>query len=420
MRLIIKSACQHTQNIFFGFIKKLVFNFATLTVKNHQGISVVGFVIILMFILQIVSGICLALSLVPEVMLIPSSRDEEDADALFTDDFFWIHERGVDIIFIFSYVHLARKLYLLNNYLAQEFAWKSGAFALMIIQVVTFLGLVLCSTHLSDITLKIASNTMHQIFNLKTKVYWWLFTDKNLNTDTIIRLAYAHYIAAFILFGLVIMHAVDMHYDWKTDYSADGLKNELQWWNEVVINEIATFIYFMLLVLIVSLILYSEPEAVSYELFMWGDIGFITDPNFNQVAPHWYFRPLMAFLLVIPHALIGVFGLALFFILIYYQISLHNTGELRAYKSGLYKGLTNTNFFKNYTTDTFHVDFSFTYQLRFFLFFFACLYTTTFLPNGKYYLAVGGNDALLASYMFIFIHLTFPSRVSMTTKKTII
>jgi hypothetical protein len=41
-----------------------------------------------MFILQIVSGIALALSLVPEVMLIPSSRDEEDADAIFTDDFF--------------------------------------------------------------------------------------------------------------------------------------------------------------------------------------------------------------------------------------------------------------------------------------------------------------------------------------------
>lgn len=122
MRLVIKSACQHIQNAFFGLIKRLVFNFATLTVKNHQGISVVGFVIVLMFILQIVSGISLALSLVPEVMLVPSSRDEEDADAIFTDDFYWLHERGVDVIFIFSYVHLARKLYLLNNYLAQEFA----------------------------------------------------------------------------------------------------------------------------------------------------------------------------------------------------------------------------------------------------------------------------------------------------------
>lgn len=192
----------------------------------------------------------------------------------------------------------------------------------------------------------------------------------------------------------------------------------MQWWNEVVINEIMTFIYLMLLVLIVSLVLYSEPEAVSYELFMWGDVGFITDPNFNQVAPHWYFRPLMAFLLVIPHALIGVFGLALFFILIYYQISLHNAGELRTYKSGLFKGLINTGFFKNYSTEAFHVDFSFVYQLRFFVFMMACLYTTTFLPNGKYYLAVGGNDALLISYIVIFLHLTFPSKSTITTKKS--
>jgi len=158
----------------------------------------------------------------------------------------------------------------------------------------------------------------------------------------------------------------------------------------------------MLLVLVVSLILYSEPEAISYELFMWGDIGFITDPNFNQVAPHWYFRPLMAFLLVVPHALIGVFGLALFFILIYYQISLHNAGELRSYRAKLFKGIVNTGFFKNYNVSTFHIDFNFIYQLRFFIFFMACLYTTTFLPNGKYYLAVGGNDALLASYIYIF------------------
>ena len=125
----------------------------------------------------------------------------------------------------------------------------------------------------------------------------------------------------------------------------------------------------------------------------------------------------MAFLLVIPHALIGVFGLALFFILIYYQISLHNAGELRSYKSGLFKGLVNTNFFKNYSIRSFHVDFSFVYQLRFFVFMLACLYTTTFLPNGKYYLAVGGNDALLASYIIIFLHLTFPAKSNITSKK---
>lgn len=415
-----KSFCQHTQNAFFGLLKRLVLNFATLTVKNHYGISIVGFVILFVFILQLISGISLALSVIPDVMLVPSSRDEEDADALFVDDFFWMHERGVDAAFIFSYMHLARKLYLLNSYMAQEWAWKSGAFLLMLLQIVTFLGLVLCCTHLSDITLKIAGNTLHQLFNLKTKIYWWLFTDKNLNTDTFIRLAYAHYISAFILFALVVVHAVDMHYDWKPEYSLDGIRAELQWWNEVVLNEIITFLYFALAVFIVSLILYSEPEAISYELFMWGDVGLITDPNFNQVAPHWYFRPLMAFLLVIPHALIGVFGLALFFILIYYQISLYGIAENRASSITLYRLPTNTRLFKTYKVASTHVDFDFFYQLRFFIFFMACLYTTTFLPNGKYYLAVGGNDSLLISYTIILLHLSFPSVRYYTTLRPII
>jgi hypothetical protein len=65
-----------------------MFNFFTLTVKNHYGLSIVGFVIIFVFVLQLISGVSLALSLIPDVMLVPSARDEEDADALFTDDFF--------------------------------------------------------------------------------------------------------------------------------------------------------------------------------------------------------------------------------------------------------------------------------------------------------------------------------------------
>ena len=73
---------------------------------------------------------------------------------------------------------------------------------------------------------------------------------------------------------------------------------------------------------LICLCLYHEPEALSYEIFMWGDVGAITDPKFNQVAPHWYFRPLMSFLLVVPHAILGVLGLALFFFLLYHQITL--------------------------------------------------------------------------------------------------
>jgi len=54
---------------------------------------------------------------------------------------------------------------------------------------------------------------MHTFFLFKGKVYWWIFTDKTLNSDTLIRLAYAHYLSAFYMFYLAILHGLDLHYD---------------------------------------------------------------------------------------------------------------------------------------------------------------------------------------------------------------
>jgi len=53
----------------------------------------------------------------------------------------------------------------------------------LIFQGVTFFGLLLCCTHLSEITLTIAANILHTFFAFKGKFYWWVFTDKQLNTD---------------------------------------------------------------------------------------------------------------------------------------------------------------------------------------------------------------------------------------------
>ena len=322
------------------------------------------------------------------------------------------------MIFIFSYTHLFRKLFLINFYLEQEFAWKSGTVTLMLIQVVTFFGLVLCCTHLSDITLKIAANTMHTFFMLKTKVYWWAFTDKNLNTDTLVRLAYGHYVLAFVLFFVAFLHAVDMHYDWKNDFNYDSLENEMQWWNEAVLNEILSFFDMCAILFFVSLYLFSEPESLSYEIFMWGDVGAINEPKFNQVAPHWYFRPLMSFLLVVPHAIMGVLGLVLFFFLIYFQVTINQTYDLGLYKHKLNNfGLFN-NFLLNYKTYKIHADTNFVYQMTFYFFVVACLYTTTFLPNGKYYQLLGGNTGMLFAYFYILTYLTFPNFKTLTFSTT--
>lgn len=382
-------------------------NFKTLAVKFHFTSGIFGFFILLTMASQLLSGIMLAFSLIPEPMLIPIVRDEEDLEDLYTDDFFWLHERGVDLIFIFSYFHLFRKFYLNLFYIEQEFAWKSGVFTFMIFQVVTFLGLVLCCTHLSEITLNIACNIMYTFFAFTGKPYWWIFTNNTLNSDTVVRLAYAHYLSAFYLFFLGFLHALDMHYDWKTDYNFEGLEGELLWFDEALVNELYSYLKLLLLIFITGLYLYHEPEALSYEIFMWGDVGAITDIRFYGVAPHWYFRPFMAWLTVCPFHLTGIGGLLLFFFLLYFQPVIMNVSEFGNLKAKFSIFGVRKVFQKTYSTIPVNNEFFLSNQIMFYTFVWAMLYTTTFLPAGRYYQRVFGNEGMLLSYLYIFCYLTF-------------
>jgi hypothetical protein len=137
-----------------------------------------------------------------------------------------------------------------------------------VFQVVVFCGLVLCCTHLSEITLTIAANILHTFFFFYGKFYWWVFTDKTLNSDTVVRLAYAHYLSAFYLFYIALLHGIDIHYDWKNETSYDGLEAEMIWFDEALSNELANTIDILVIVAIACWFLYAEPEALTYEIFM--------------------------------------------------------------------------------------------------------------------------------------------------------
>lgn len=62
--------------------------FKTLRVSMHEIFSLFGFFTFLTIAVQLLSGTMLSFSLVPEPMLIPLVRDEEDLEDLYTDDFF--------------------------------------------------------------------------------------------------------------------------------------------------------------------------------------------------------------------------------------------------------------------------------------------------------------------------------------------
>lgn len=395
---------------YYSFAIKSIFQyFAILSVSFHDIHSLFGFFTFLVVASQLVSGTMLAFSLVPEPMIVPIVREEEDTEDLYIDDFFWLHERGVDLVFTFSYLHLFRKLYLNVFEYENESAWKSGVFTFLIFQVVVFAGLVLCCTHLSEITLTIAANILHTFFMFKGKFYWWIFTDKQLNTDTMIRLAYLHYLSAFYMAYLGLVHGVDMHYDWKNETSFDGLDTEMIWWDEALSNELSHVLDAFIILTVVWWFMFTEPEALTYEIFMWGDIGIVTDVRFYGVAPHWYFRPYMAWLIACPHHKTGIFGLLFYFFILFYQPVLHGTSEFNNYNKRtllfVKRKFNRNNFF---AASYINLEMNLYHQITYGLFIGCCMYCTSFLPYGRFYNRLGGNVGMLAAYMYVFFYLGFP------------
>ena len=88
--------------------------------KPHSRISLVGICILFTFVIQIISGVMIAFSFNCDPMNIPMSRNEEDMEDLYTDDFFWLHERGVDYSYILIYAHMFRKLQIASFTKKQE------------------------------------------------------------------------------------------------------------------------------------------------------------------------------------------------------------------------------------------------------------------------------------------------------------
>lgn len=174
----------------------------------------------------------------------------------------------MDIIFMLVVLHFLRKMFLMSFSERQENAWKSGAFLFLIIHGVIFFGLVLCCTHLSDITLTIAANIMNTLTFKYGKTYWFLFTDQTLNSDTIIRAMYIHYILGLLTVLLGVMHALIMHYDYKDSTVFDGSENENEWFDLVFKKEIFMFASFIVILVLYGKFFYKLVEPLNFEIFM--------------------------------------------------------------------------------------------------------------------------------------------------------
>jgi ubiquinol-cytochrome c reductase cytochrome b subunit len=295
------------------FVNRLLLPFSSVT-------SIIGFMLLITILMQILSGFFLAWYYIPEPGLVIELREEMFNDTRFGVEVFYTHIRGVDTIFVLSYIHILKKIYIKNYVNTEADGWLIGGYAFFWFHIIVFFGISLSATHLSDLTLTIGANIFWSLFNFTYKTYYIIFTNKHLNIDQLTRLMVIHYFTPWYYLYLVKLHILFCHESWDTDSGENVYEDKsgtyISWFYDAMLKEFQDAWYWTMFVFMYFIEHHFNPSTVNYYFFERWNISELEEIRFYGVAPHWYFRPLMGLLVVSPSHYEGLMWLALWFILL--------------------------------------------------------------------------------------------------------
>ena len=371
------------------YVNRLVLPFSSTT-------SIFGFCLLVTILMQLLSGFFLGWYYIPEPGLVVEMREEMFEETRFGAEVFYMHVRGVDVIFVLTYLHILKKIYLKNYVTADGDGWILGGYAFFWFHYVVGLGICLSATHLSDLTLTIAANVYWSLVNNIHKSYYFIFTNKHLNTDEMVRLMLLHYITPWYYLYLVKLHIMFCHEGWDSD-SEQGIYEDksntwITWFYDAFWKELQDSWHIIVWTYSYFFFHHFDINSVAYFFFERWNISELDEIRFYGVAPHWYFRPLMGLLTIAPTHFEGLMWLVLFFLLITFTPVLYN------FYNQSHKNVNVIPMKDSYLQ---------TYLFAFFMF--ALFTTASILPCGRYYYdpegGYVGNTWIKWSYQYIYWYL---------------
>lgn len=350
---------------------------------------------------QLYSGVLLALYYIPDPTTVMTLREEYMNEIWWFVYVYKLHLVGVDSIFILSYLHIGKKIYI-KNFLGGDLdGWVTGTYAFLFYHVVVFLGITLSDNHLGDLTLTIGANIFWSIFGFKHKAYSLIFTNKHLNSDQLTRFMVAHYCTAWYYFFLVQTHVMYIHEMWSPDSGASAPQENTSpksSWSLDALQREALMMFFLYCNLMIIVTKRGHPNTlpVDFTFFeQWAEIE-MEDINFYIVGPHWYFRPHMGLLTICAQHYEGVFWLAMYYVIL-------------ALLPVWARCAQNDDMWAQVCPDTIHMKFSAVQRAAFYVFVGSIVYLIGTLPCARFYYdseeGFFGNSLLRLSYQYVYSYL---------------
>lgn len=266
-----------------------------------------GFLAMVVLIIQLVSGIFLAMHYQPSAEAAFDSVEHIMRNVNYGWLIRYMHSTGASAFFIVIFVHMARTLYYGSYRAPRELMWWTGQVLLLMMMATAFMGYLLPWGQMSYWGAQVITNLFGATPFIGAEVVVWLRGDFSVGGPTISRFFALHYLFPFLITGMVVIHLVALHMVRSSNPSGINLaaKDNIPFHPYFTIKDFFSIGIF--------LIVFAYFMFYSPNLFIEPDNYIPADPLKTppHIVPEWYFLPFYAILRAIPDLLGGVVAMAM-------------------------------------------------------------------------------------------------------------
>ncbi|WP_177419459.1 cytochrome b N-terminal domain-containing protein [endosymbiont of Lamellibrachia barhami] len=279
--------------------------------KNFNFWYFMGSLAMLTLVLQIFTGVWLAMSYKPDAEMAFGSVEYIMRDVNWGWLIRYMHSTGASAFFIVIYLHMFRGLMYGSYRKPRELLWIIGVIIYLAMMATAFMGYLLPWGQMSYWGAQVIVNLFSAFPVIGPELGVWIRGDYVISDVTLNRFFALHFLLPFVLAALVFVHIVALHKvgsnnpdgieikkgpkgnRWSDTAPADGIPFH-PYYSVKDIAGIAGFLFLF------AAVIFYAPEMGGY---------FIEHPNFepanplktpDHIAPVWYFTPFYAILRAVP------------------------------------------------------------------------------------------------------------------------
>jgi ubiquinol-cytochrome c reductase cytochrome b subunit len=275
--------------------------------KNLNFWSFFGSLALLVLVMQILTGIWLAMNYKPSAENAFASVEYIMRDVEWGWLIRYLHSTGASAFFIVIYLHMFRGLMWGSYRKPRELLWIIGVVIYLAMMATAFFGYLLPWGQMSYWGAQVIVNLFAAVPEIGGDLSTWVRGDYVISDATLNRFFAFHFLIPFLLAALVFIHIVALHHVGSNN--PDGIEiKEKKDDNGIPLDGIPFHPYYTVkdLVGVTGFL-----ALFSMVVFFAPDFGglFLEAPNFQpadplktpeHIAPVWYFTPFYAMLRAVP------------------------------------------------------------------------------------------------------------------------